>query len=86
VAELAPSAWLELIIAKAKELRAAGVTSVSINGVAITLAPPDPVAPPTQTTPRTEPAPMVVDMLDDPSTYGGAVPGFTRPAKRKDAQ
>jgi hypothetical protein len=72
VAELAPAQWLELIIAKAKDLRAAGVTSVSIGGVAITLAAPDPVAPASNGPPPLE---RSGDPLDE-------LPGFNRP-KRK---
>jgi hypothetical protein len=68
---------LELLVARAPALIAAGVTSVSIEGLSATLAPPPPAAGPA---PKPQPpAKRHIDPMRDASTYpGGRVPGFTR--------
>ena len=73
---------LTLILQRVIELRQAGVTSLSIDGVfAITLGPP---APSPGSAPKPEEMPWQhIDPLRDPSTYpGGRVPGFTREDER----
>lgn len=68
---------MSLIAERAPALIAAGVTSLSIDGFAVTLAPPPPVP---ANVPKPEESPRQhIDPLRDPSTYpGGRVPGFTR--------
>jgi hypothetical protein len=69
---------LETIAAHAPKLRAAGVQSLSIDGISMGLAPPDPPPPEPSTGDQKQPRD-----LDDAVTYGlpeGAdVPGFQRP-------
>ena len=73
---------LDLIVERAPALIAAGVTSIAIEGLAVTLV--KPPAPDVKITePRTKPARQHVDPLQDASTYpGGRVPGFTRDEDR----
>lgn len=68
---------IALIIARAPALHAAGVTSLSIDGFAVTLtAPPAPVA----ALPEPPAATQHIDPMQDPATFpGGRIPGFTRP-------
>jgi len=68
---------IDLLIARAPALIAAGVTSLAIEGMSATLSPPAPVA---AAAPEAKPvARQHVDPMRDPSTYpGGKVPGFTR--------
>lgn len=67
---------IDLILARAPALIAAGVTSVSTPGFSITLAPPPP---PAAVVPPPPPAKVFTDPLSDPSTFpGGRVPGFRR--------
>jgi hypothetical protein len=72
-----PAALLDLLIDRAAALHAAGVTSITIDGLSATLAAPAPPA----STPVAEPdeGPHI-DPMYDPATYpGGRIPGFTRP-------
>lgn len=70
---------LDLLIARAPALIAAGITSVSIEGLSATLAPPPPVAPPASKAKAQPVAKSHTNPMLDPSTYpGGRVPGFTR--------
>ena len=72
-----PEALLDLLIKRAPALIAAGVTSVSIEGLSATLARPAP-SPAPSAKPQPIAKPHINPMLD-PSTYpGGRVPGFTR--------
>jgi hypothetical protein len=68
---------LDMIVARAPALIAAGVTSLSIEGLSVTLSKPAPTAGPIG-----KPTPIArqhIDPLQDASTYpGGKVPGFTR--------
>lgn len=68
---------LGVLIRRAPELIAVGVTSVSIDGLSATLAPPPPAP---AVAPRAQPpAKRHIDPMRDASTYpGGRVPGFTR--------
>ena len=77
------SSWVELVIAKAGDLRAAGVMKLSVAGCSVDLS--ELYAEPKQPTEITEddfdkaqrePA----DPLDDPVTFGykGFIPGFSR--------
>src|SRR5690348_13962038 len=65
---------LTLIAAKAKALREAGVSKLELLGIALELLPDDPPAslPTPETRNDGEEAP--VDPLDDPETFGGALP------------
>lgn len=72
---------LRLIAEHAPKLRAAGVQSLTVDGVSMVLLPPDP---PAYVAPAlTDEDEQPVSLLDDPSAYGlpdGAeVPGFRRP-------
>ena len=68
--------WIDTVIKRAADLRAAGVTTVTVDGCSVTLAPPEAV----------EPVDVKPTIEDDPrgplysaATYpNGAVPGFTR--------
>lgn len=81
MASLRPEQLLELLIARAPALIAAGVTSVAIEGLSATL-----VKPPAPDAPAAKPALVAkqhIDPLRDASTYpGGKVPGFTREEER----
>lgn len=72
------AAMLDVIIAKAPELRAAGALRVEIDGVVkFELAP---LVPQLEDSDE-EPDDYVMDApdaLDDPHTFGGPVPGFRR--------
>ncbi len=74
------NAAILLVIEHAPRLRTAGVHSLSIDGVAMVLLPPEPPSP--QVSPPDEDeAPR--DLLHDPSAYGlpedAELPGFRRP-------
>lgn len=70
------AARLALLAEHAPKLRAAGVQALTIDGITLALAPPDPQQPAPE---HAEAAP--VSAFDDPDTYqGGKVPGFPRPA------
>ncbi len=75
--DLGPDAWISLIVARADELRAKGVTTLTIDGVSFTLAAAEPV--PDKPTRSDDDEPL--DVFNDPATYGrtSGVPGFTRP-------
>lgn len=74
---------MDLVIARAPALRAAGVTSLTVDGVVILLAPAEPKVDATQSEPRST---GYVDPLDDAETFGGrGLPGFTRPVSAEDA-
>lgn len=74
------AALVDLMIARAADLRAAGITSLSLDGIAVTLAAAAPEEP--EAEPGDDSPPEPIDPLNDPSTYpGGKVPGFTRPKK-----
>jgi hypothetical protein len=74
-------ARLNLLIEMAPRLHAAGVTSLSVDGLAATLVKPPVVAADSQ---PAKPAPRQhMDPMRDPSTYpAGKVPGFTRDEDR----
>ena len=69
-----PADWIRLLRANAEPLRRAGVTRIKFDGLEVELAPPEPHLP----------APTLLDIedtsdpLNDPATYGGAVPKFKR--------
>jgi len=65
--------WIEILVARAGALRAAGVTKIVIDGATVELAPPDAVL--RIERPERE---EFSDALDDPDTYGGAVPTLAR--------
>lgn len=72
-------AWIDLIIARAPALRAAGVTSLAFDGGASILLLPEPppavdLGPP----PRIEDP--ILDAMNDPATFGGVLPGYRIPA------
>lgn len=69
------SAWIDLLIARASELRAAGITSVGCDGCTAVIGP----APELATAgPRAEPErDYAGDPFNDPASYSdGVVPGF----------
>lgn len=68
---------MTLIAERAPALIASGVTSLTIDGFAVTLAKPETAA--ADTKPEATPAPSHINPLKDASTYpGGRIPGFTR--------
>lgn len=73
-------ARLALIEQRAPGLRAAGVRSLVIDGVTIRLLPASAWAePPPSATPSalgSEPGKDLTNPLEDPDTFGGALPGF----------
>lgn len=72
------AAWIDLLVSRGPQLRAAGVTQLSIDGVSVTLAPAEATAPVDGK--EREPESVTTDPLDDDATYGGrGMPGFTRP-------
>jgi len=74
------STTLRVIAEHAPKLRAAGVHSLTVDGVSMVLLPPDPAPMPEQQ--ATEDTSPTSDM-DDPATYGrpegSELPGFRRP-------
>jgi hypothetical protein len=83
----AASELLDLVVARAPELAAAGVASVTIEGFSLMLRPRR-LAPPGSPTDEDEEeavepsTPSDVDPLSDPATFaGGRVPGYPRPRK-----
>lgn len=72
-----PDKLIALLIKRAPELIAVGVTSLSIEGMSATLSKPAPAPGPV---PDKRPvARQHVNPMQDPATYpGGVVPGFTR--------
>lgn len=72
-----PENLIDLIIARAPELHAAGVTSLSMDGIAVTLVRP-PEKPSALPPPKEQPQ-QHIDPLKDSSTYpGGRIPSFKR--------
>lgn len=80
--EVTPQEWLALIAARAPDLRSAGVLSVEIDGTraSFRLAPDAPIPPvaeaPDQPAAIEQPTYQELNPLDDPDTFGGAVPGY----------
>ncbi len=74
-----PAELIDLITKQAPALIKAGITSLSIDGFAVTLAPPAPQEPDGEVPKAAASPPPHINPLKDPSTYpGGRVPGFTR--------
>lgn len=76
-----PVTLIEIIIQQAPQLIAVGVTSLTVDGLSVTLSAPPPKAP------NVKPEPIAkshIDPLRDPSTYpGGRVPGYTRDEEKR---
>lgn len=53
-----PSAWIDIIVRRADELRRAGVSSVKVEGCAVELRPPDPTPVEVEEEPEPEPVPL----------------------------
>lgn len=72
-----PCEWIDLVIARAIDLRKAGVLSIGFDGCSASFAPADPVPPADdKSTPDALPE-FVGNVMDDPASYpGGYVPGF----------
>lgn len=70
---------IDLLIRRAPALYAAGVTSLSIDGLSATIG--AAVAQPTESDETVTPPPKQhIDPMQDPASYpSGRVPGFTRP-------
>lgn len=80
-AKSSPAALIDLIIARAPALLAAGVTSLSVDGFTVTLSLPPPAA---ADVPAPAPPTQHIDPMQDPATFqGGKLPGFVRPAMPK---
>lgn len=81
---------LDVLVAKAKALRDAGVTSVVVNNVSFMLTPSDEPGPVVRMGPAPDEVPIPMDTSDpfsDGATYGrpgGKVPGFTRRVRSED--
>jgi hypothetical protein len=71
---------LKLIAAQAPDLRKAGVTSLAVGDIEITLAPFEPEPAPETTTTPDKPD----DPLMDPDTFGGILPQRRRPDEDAD--
>lgn len=70
--------WIDLILARSGDLRAAGVLSIAVDGCAATLSPLDVAPPITGEIDAPDTALDGGDSLYDPASYpGGVVPGFT---------
>ena len=82
--KLDPAGWLTLLQERAPLLRAAGVRSLSIDGVSVELTPHEP-PPPERTAREMAEQEDPTDLLDDPASFGlrpgDPLPGFTRPKK-----
>lgn len=73
---------IDLLIERAPKLRAAGVTSLCLENISVTLAPP-PVEP-ADLEPASAPS-THIDPLKDPATFpGGRIPGYRREHEPKD--
>jgi len=68
--------WIDIVLRRANELRAAGVLSIQVDGCGATLAAYDPRTEPVKTE-APEEEQVYRNPLHDPATYGGDVPGFT---------
>jgi hypothetical protein len=71
-----PTGWLDLVLARAAELRKAGVRSIGVAGCSVELETwVEPLPPDTKRKPDSDDEHP--DALNDPATYGGGpVPGF----------
>lgn len=74
---------LDVIIAKADALRRAGVLSISIADVSVSLSEYQLDASDGGDL-RRPVAEVDLDPIDDPDTYGGVLPGFRRPQEMSD--
>ncbi len=83
--DLTPDEWMTLIVGRAGDLRKAGVTKLTIDGVGFELSAHEP-----QLVERVQLGEVddgaFLNPLDDPKTYGRAsgTPGFERPRKGGD--
>lgn len=71
--------WVDLIISRGAELRAAGVQQISVDGASVVLAPTDGQMVATGTVPAGPPERPAIDPFEDPETFGGVLPGYTFP-------
>lgn len=78
---MTPEQWFALICDRAADLRSAGVQSISIDGVTVTLYEgiPSLAAAPVKLQPGPAEKPTL-SPLDDPETFGGILPGYDFPA------
>jgi len=74
---------LDLIAARAPALRQAGVLSVELDGVAFTLAPPEPPDPVPETRSPDDAEDVPRDALRDPATHGLFGEDARRPMPRR---
>jgi hypothetical protein len=73
-----PAAWFDLLEARAAALRAVGVLEITLEGVAIKLAPLVPEPLPAAAQPASGPEHDDPDPLNNPALYpDGVVPGYT---------
>lgn len=79
----ATAALLDTIIEKAPQLRHAGVLRVQIEGLSFDLAPTEPAFG-GHDDDRDKEEVETADPLDDPTTYGGVVPGYRRRERGED--
>lgn len=77
---MTPEQWFALICDRAADLRSAGVKSISIDGVTVTLYEgiPSLAAAPVKLQPGPAEKPTL-SPLDDPETFGGILPGYDFP-------
>lgn len=77
-----PADILDAILARAPRLHAAGIQSLIIDGLSVTLVPPPAPLDLRGTVVENAAPPDAADPLMDAATYGGGrVPGFQRPKK-----
>jgi hypothetical protein len=79
---MSPGELLTLIEERAHGLRVAGVLTFEIEGASVTLAPyaGEPA------TASQAPQPDLSDPLNDPTTFGGVLPGYRLPTKAFDEE
>lgn len=75
--------WVDLIIRRGAELRAAGVLRISAEGCSAVIAPHVPEL--DQGDSRTLPL-AELDPLEDPVTFGGKVPGYVIPERHDEEE
>lgn len=68
--------WIELLVANAAGLRAAGVTRIKAEGFEAEIAPEVPALPELPRGTQDEDHRFFGDPLDDPETFGGHLPSY----------
>jgi len=72
-----PAEWIDLVIARAVDLRRVGVARISIEGCVVDLLPTDEAAAVAAEPSAEDKATEPTDPLEDPWTFGGRVPSIS---------